>query len=81
MLKKIIDFLKSGRTYQAGHYQAGYAILSYDQSRQLFIETLKDHGLDMYNPSVTEKIFNETEFREYVSRHYKLEDVLKELTG
>ena len=80
MLEKILELLRAGKTYQIGHYQAGYTYLSYDKDRKVFIELIKDHSVDIYNPSVTETLFTETQFKEFLLQNFKLDEILKNLS-
>lgn len=61
---EIIDLLKSGKQFKQGHYISGYVYYFYNKEKNCFVEKTEDMGIDMYNPSVEEKEYQQNQFIE-----------------
>ena len=73
--EKIVELLKSERTYKQGHYHYGYEYCWYDKTTDLFIRKLEDLAMDMFNPSITEEKLSENEFIENLVKSYEYEEM------
>jgi len=71
--KKIVELLKSEKTYKQGHYHYGYEYYWYDSSSDLFIRKLEDLAMDIFNPSITETKLTENEFIAKLLESYEYE--------
>ncbi len=71
--KKIVEMLKSEKTYKQGHYHYGYEYYWYNKSSDLFIYKLEDLAMDMFNPEITETKLTENELVEKLLESYKYE--------
>lgn len=71
--KKIIEILKSEKTYKQGHYHYGYEYYRYDKNSDLFINKLEDLAMDMFNPEITETELTENELTMRLLESYEYE--------